>query len=214
MIIHEPTTLLTDLLLAAFGGGLAWRLRPARHAGPPARRWWSRALGLTGASAFVGGTYHGFGPNFSPDLAALWWIATLQVISLVSAAMAAGLLAEIRPARGTGLWAGLIVGKFTCFAVLAVFAQSFTFAVIDYGLTMFAWAVAAVWLRRPWRDWMLAAIGLSAAAAAVQQLHLAPSQQFNHNDLYHVIQAFALGGYYAAGRRLTDVTPAVSPRDP
>jgi hypothetical protein len=49
---------------------------------------------------------------------------------------------------------------------------------------------------------MLAAIGLSVIAALVQQLQVSPSLQFNHNDLYHVIQAFALGGFYRAGTGL------------
>ena len=56
MTVHEPATLLTDLLLGALAGWLAGRLR--RNPAAPAR-WWSRALLLTAASALVGGTYHG-----------------------------------------------------------------------------------------------------------------------------------------------------------
>lgn len=210
MTIHEPSTLLTDLLLALLAGWLAWRLRQGRPDDRGAARWWGRALALTAASAFVGGAYHGFAPNFPEDLAHLWWIATLLIINLLSAVMAMGLLQEVRPARGSGRWAGLIAAKLAGFAVLAVLVPQFVVVIVDYGLTMAAWAVAAIWLRRAWSSWMLAAIGLSVAAAVIQQLRLAPSARFNHNDLYHVIQAFALGCFYAAGKRLSPARPEAS----
>jgi len=55
--------------------------------------------------------------------------------------------------------------------------------------------------RRPWRRWMLAGVGLSIAAAVVQQMHWGFSPRFNHNDVYHLIQAFALIAFYRAGRK-------------
>jgi len=55
--------------------------------------------------------------------------------------------------------------------------------------------------RRPWRRWMLAGVGLSIAAAVVQQMHWGFSPRFNHNDVYHLIQAFALIAFYCAGRK-------------
>jgi hypothetical protein len=61
---------------------------------------------------------------------------------------------------------------------------------------------------------MLGSIVLSAVAAAVQQLKLAPSVPFNHNDLYHIIQALALFGFYQAGRRLAGPPAAVSRAGP
>ena len=81
----------------------------------------------------------------------------------------------------------------------------------DYLLAGFSGWLA--WrLRRPWRGWMLAGIGLSIIAALVQQLGWAPAPHFNHNDLYHVIQALALGGFYRAGRKFAGPTgPRIHP---
>ena len=45
--------------------------------------------------------------------------------------------------------------------------------------------------------WLKRAIGVSLAALAVLVLKLAPHPQFNHNDLYHVIQ---MGGLYCLYR--------------
>lgn len=214
MSIHEPATLLTDSLLAALSGWLAWRLHRQRSAGQDAAQWWSRALGLTALSALVGGCYHGFAPNFSSSVAGLWWIITLLIINLISAVMALSLLHEIVPARRQRSWLGLIVFKFTAFAGAAIAHPFFVVVIIDYGLTMLAWATAAVLLRRSWSRGMLAGIGLSIIAALVQQLRWAPSLHFNHNDLYHVVQALALICFYAAGRKFPAPLPTFTGNAP
>jgi len=210
MTIHEPATLLTDFLLAALSGGLAWRLccrTPATHL---AGRWWSGALGLTALSAAVGGSYHGFAPNFPAPVAAAWWIATLLIICLLGAAMAMSLVHELAPAGRQRVWTRLIVIQLIAFGGVAIKYPVFIVAIIDYGLTLAAWAGAAIGLRRPWRGWMLAGVGLSVIAALVQQLHWAPSRSFNHNDLYHVIQALAIVCFYAAGKKFAGPPPAVT----
>ena len=201
MSIHEPATLLTDCLLAGLAGWLAWRLHRRRPAASRAALWWSRALALTAVSALVGGSYHGFAPNFSPAVAGRWWMATLVIICLLSAAMAMSLLHVLVPPARQRPWTGVIAFKLAAFGGAAVAHPAFVVAIIDYGLTMLAWAAAALIVRRPWCGWMLAAIALSVVAALVQQMNWAPSPRFNHNDLYHVIQALALVGFYQAGRR-------------
>ena len=208
MTIYEPATLLTDGLLAVLAGGLAWRLHRRTPATNPAGRWWSRALGLTALSALVGGCQHGFAPNFSRALEDGWWISVLLIICGTSVAMALSLLHVLRPATRAQFWRALVAVKFALFATFAIVLQKFVVVIIDYGLVMLGWAVAAVLLRRAWSSWMLAGIGLSVGAALVQQLGWAPARQFNHNDLYHVIQALALVCFYAAGRRFT---PAPAP---
>jgi hypothetical protein len=44
--------------------------------------------------------------------------------------------------------------------------------------------------------WSLAGIAVSAAAAGVPYLRIAPHPSFNHNDLYHVVQAAAMYLFY------------------
>jgi hypothetical protein len=117
--------------------------------------------------------------------------------------MALSLMHELVPAGRQREWTVLIAFQLVAFGGAAIKHPVFVVVIIDYGLTMLAWAVAALILRRTWSGWMLAGIGLSVGAALVQQQGWAPSRQFNHNDLFHVIQALALIGFYAAGRRLT-----------
>ncbi len=201
MTVHEPATLVTDLLLGGFAGWLAWRLRGAMPAANLAARWWSAALALTAVSALVGGLYHGFALNFAATVVRVWWSGTLLTICLMSAAMALSLLHEAVPSRRQGLWRLLIVAKLAVGAIAAMVHPRFVVVIADYGLTLLVWAAVAFALARPWRREMLAGVGLSGVAAVVQQMRWGVSAQFNHNDVYHVIQAAALFLFYRAARK-------------
>ncbi|HYC71871.1 MAG TPA: hypothetical protein VEB66_11730 [Opitutaceae bacterium] len=206
MTIHEPATLLTDLLLAVLATGLGGHLW--RSTGSAAARWCALALAGTAVSALVGGLYHGFAPNFAPEIARAWWTFTLLGICLTALAMDLALLHETvaRGRRRPGLVA--IALKAAIFSGGAIVQPAFVVVIVNYGLTLVAWTIAAVRGRQPWRGAMLLGIGLSLGAAAVQQLRIGLSPRFNHNDLYHVIQAVALVAFALAGRRFADHAPA------
>jgi hypothetical protein len=207
MTLHEPATLVTDLLLAALAGGLAAHLRGLgpRHLAP---RWWAAALAGTAVSALVGGLYHGFGANFGPEIVRAWWTATLLVICLTAAAMDVTLLHEMVPPERHRPWLGVVGFKAAAFAVFALQYPRFVIVIIAYGMSLAAWAVLALAVRRPWRGAMLLGVGFSLVAAAVQQLRIGVSAHFNHNDLYHVIQAFALIAFHRAGLKFGRGHPA------
>jgi hypothetical protein len=114
--------------------------------------------------------------------------------------MAMSLLFEGLPATRHAPWQGVIAFKFLAFSSAAIKHPAFVVVIIDYGLTMLVWSAAAIVMHRRWRGWLLAGVGLSVVAATVQRLHWGLAAWFNHNDLYHVIQAFALGAFYRAGR--------------
>lgn len=198
MTVYEPATLLTDLLLGALAAWLAWRLR--RNPAAPAR-WWSRAFLLTAASALIGGTYHGFAPNLAPLFQSAWWVATLLLVCVTSAAMALALMEEFLCPENQRATRSLIIFKLVAFAGAVSVHPHFAVVIIDYGLTMAAWMVAAATRQRPWRGWMLTGVGLSLAAALIQQFRWGVATWFNHNDVYHVIQAFALLAFYRAALR-------------
>lgn len=199
MNIHEPATLLTDYLLAVFGGYLAWRLHHRTCTGNLAARWWIRALFAMSLSAFVGGSYHGFAPNFAPEVAVVWWRTVLILVCGIGFCMGVSLIRELVPSDRQRGWNAVVLTKFTLSLVAVIAYPKFLVALLDYGLAMIAWAVAALFCRRKWRGWMLAAVGLSAIAGWVQQSRLGISAHFNHNDVYHLIQALALIGFYRCG---------------
>lgn len=211
MAIYEPWTLATDTLLAAVGGGLAWRLHARLEAGAAAAHWWKRTLALAALSAFIGGSSHGFGPNLPPAAGHALWVATLWTLSLTGAAMSLSLVHECVAAARRRPWFAIIAIKLALFVLIAFLRPDFLVAIIDYGTALVAWLLAALICRRRWRGWMLGAIGLSVAAAVVQQARWGLAAAFNHNDLYHVIQAGALYLFYRAALALgaeTTATPS------
>jgi hypothetical protein len=195
--IHEPATLATDLLLAVLGGGLSWRLRKRASPENRAAMWWCGALGAMAVSALIGGLYHGFAPKFSTMVDGIWWRLVLAMICVMGLTMAVSLIHEIGP-RGRG-WMGVVRAKFLLSVAAVMIWPDFLVAMADYGLAMLAWVVAAWVLRRKWSAWMLSGVGLSAVAGWVQQSGWGLSPGFNHNDVFHLIQALALVGFYRVG---------------
>ena len=148
-------------------------------------------------SALVGGLYHGFAPNFHGMVDGIWWRLVLAMICVMGLTMAVSLIHEFAPGwRG---WWRVVVGKFLLAVAAVVVWPDFRVAMADSGLVMLAWVAAALMLRRRWSGWMLSGVGLSAVAGWVQQSGWGLSPGFNHNDVFHLIQALALLGFYRAG---------------
>lgn len=199
MTVFEPATLVTDGLLAILGFALARALRKRVGLNHPATLWWHRALIAMALGASLGGLYHGFAPNFPKWVDGLWWRLVLVNISLIGLTMGTSLTCELGLG---GYWRRLVEVKCLATVTAVIVWPEFTFAILDYGSAMILWLVSAMVLRRHWSRWMAAGVGLSAVAAWVQQSGLNLSRGFNHNDLFHVIQALALFGFYEAGVRL------------
>jgi len=201
MTLHEPATFITDLLLAALGFWFARRLRGA-EAPSGARHWWIRSMLLMAISATVGGFYHGFAPGLPPAIGSVWWRVVLWIICGLGFAMGMSLLGELVSVQARRGWTLLLGVKLAISCSLVAAKPQFLVAIADYGSSMLAWLVAAVVARRAWSVVMAAGVLLSLAAGAIQQLQWGLGPGFNHNDVFHVIQAFALVCFYHAGKKL------------
>jgi hypothetical protein len=96
--------------------------------------------------------------------------------------------------------------KFAAFGIAAIVHPYFWVAITSYGLSLIAWTIVALMRRGPWSGWMLAGIALSVAAALLQLKRSGISAHLEDNDLYHLIQAIALYGFYRAGRLFAPAT--------
>ena len=193
MTIHEPMTLATDYLLALACGGFSILLFRMKSA---ATGWWSLAFAAAALAALVGGTYHGF-PALYP---AVLWKTTLVAAGAASCAMVIG----------TAIGSRIAPKFFFCFSVLKLVAylawiashDDFIAVVVDSGSALLVVALLHAMRRdAAWR-WMVGGVAVAVVAAAVQALKLAPHPQFNHNDLYHVIQIAAMWLLYRGARLL------------
>jgi len=197
-MMSEPDVTLTDYGLAIECAVLVLLLLRQGDPQQPLRTWFALFFGSVSAAALTGGTVHGFflNPNTAGNI--ILWRATLIAIGVSALAgwgIGATLLFSTDVARRIILVAAV---EFVAYSVLVLFiSQRFMFAVINYlpAVIWLALALAIVYARVRRRPVLLGLAGLllTFVAAGVQQGGIALHPiYFNHNALYHVIQAVAL----------------------
>ena len=179
-MIAEPMTLATDYLLGGVSAWLAFKTLALS-------RFWALGFLALALAAFLGGTWHGFVQSDA------LWKATVLSAGVASFSMLMG--AAFAVARGIALHALIAFAtlKLLAYAAWMLTDDDFVWVVADTGISLVL--IAALYLWR-FNGWMLAGVGVSVAAGAVQASGLAPHPHFNHNDLYHVVQIAAMLLFY------------------
>jgi hypothetical protein len=197
-------TLFTDYALAGVTGWLALALHRART-GRPARAFWTLAFAALALAALLGGTWHGFAPRLGDAAALLLWKGTVLSVGVASFGMLAGSAAATAAGAAKPLLA-VAAAKLAVYSAWMLFHSEYVYVIADTGIALAAVAVlhagSAIARHDRASPWMLGGVGASLAAAAVQAAGFAPHPSFNHNDLYHAIQAGAMLLFYAGARRL------------
>ena len=208
-MISEPVTMITDFALGAVSAALGWRLyRDA--GGERARRWWALAFGAAAVSALLGGTHHGFATVLSAATYALSWKATVLSIGVFSfGVMAGSIFATTRGTARTALLA-IAAAQLAAYTAWMLAHDEYRYVVLDTAIAMAALLLLHGWSAATRRDeasyWVLAGIGVSAAAAAVQFYGVSLHQRLNHNDLYHLIQLAGMVLFFRGGKLLRERT--------
>lgn len=191
--IDEPMTMATDFLLAVVAVTLS-ALLFARGDGAAGRAW-AAAFALTAAAAIVGGLFHGFRSRLGERRAQATWRATL----LLSAA--AGFLLLVAAALGAAnpaLRRALLLLAVLKLAVACVgLWRSGTFAIVVYDagasllliLLLSCWEVATG--AGGGARWTAAGALLALTGGLVQRRERQVWAWFNHNDIFHFVQAAA-----------------------
>lgn len=194
MTISEPMTLITDYVL---GGVTAWlaALLFKNSQSQMSRKSWASAFAALAVAAFLGGTWHGFVQSN------LLWKATVLAAGVASFAMLAGSAIAAVSGIARGLMLAFAAAKFCVYFIWMLQRDEFIFVVIDTGIAFAVVAALHLW---KWNGFLLGGVAISVAAALVQASGFALHQNFNHNDLYHVIQIAAMALLYRGARRLTD----------
>jgi hypothetical protein len=208
MNVLEPDVTFTDYALAVECTVLsAWVVRRGSPA-DPLRVWLTIFFATLGLAALTGGTVHGFFPDErSLGFRILWSITLLAIGGTAVSAWAIGarLVLHERPADRLIATAAAV---FAGYAVLVLFVtQSFALAIAHYApsalFLLSAFAVRYARTRAPHLGLGASAVALMLIAAALQRLAVAPHPvYFNHNALYHAIQALALLLLYHGARPL------------
>ena len=205
--IHEPAVVFTDLGLALLGAWFARRLFAAGPAGPLGH---SPAILMAGlaSAAFWGAVFHAFFPDDTATLAGfLAWIPVTLSIVVAAAALLDMALRAAAGRMDQSVRLALVGAYALAFTVTVVFVdESFTTVVRFYGPALLLFLAAAT-VRALWRGggwgWIAMGLALSAGAALLQQFEVAlHPTYFDHNAVYHVVQAAALVVLYLGFNRV------------
>lgn len=198
LVIHEADVALTDAALAALGGAFALRLA-RRVPSSPVRRYGQSMLAGLAAAALLGAVFHAFFPLKTATIAGRFlWAGVATTIALTAAAMLLLAAHLLRPGPVPNARRTAVLAYVVMFVVYATSGdQSYGRIVLFYAPVLAALVVASVRtaVRLRARAWWVTVAGLvlSVAAAGVQQARVVVHPQwFDHNALYHVVQAVAL----------------------
>lgn len=211
MTIHEPMTFATDLILSVATCGFGVRLW--RKHGGRALRLWAAGFVASACGALAGGLYHALGPEGGELLRFCLWKGTVYAIGLAGLLLVLGAGEAVLGRRGQYWLLRVALLKFGVYAVWMAQHDAFVYVIYDYAPALVAVLVlqgVSYWQERaPAARWIAAGVLLSFVAAAIQALRIAPHPNFNHNDLYHVVQLLAFWFLYQGGLRLRDPGAAV-----
>ena len=206
--IAEPDVSLTDFGLALEAALFAYALERTRGGSPSRRRWFVSFFGAVAVASLTGGLDHGFfrhPPGIAHDVL---WSTTLIAIGASSLALtgaAAGLRFSTPTARAIS---AVAAAGFAVYALAVLLgARRFAYAILVYlPATAFMLVVLAVAYRRERESRLaigIAGLVLTFVAAAIQRAEVSlHPRYFNHNALYHVVQAVALWLFFASARWL------------
>ena len=206
MNIAEPVTLLTDYLLAI--ECLVFAVLLYRYAqNETSILLWAISFFVIALAAITGGTYHGFIQSLSVSMSSNLWKITLYCIGVSTLCLLSGMILVALKGKVRTLFLILAVVQFLGFVILIRRNYEYKYVIHDYVPAMAViLALCILRLNKPYAIWIIAGILISFAAAGVQLSGFTLHRNFNHNDLYHVIQMIGMYLLYRGGKLLKPIT--------
>jgi hypothetical protein len=202
-------TALTNVILGGIAFVLATRLgfRAAAN-GVMASSALAGGLLATAFAAILGAISHSADPRTDADLRERFWHAALYATGFVGVASIASV--AFFAARGPIRVAILAFAalKLVVYLVRVARRPEFRVAAADYGGALAILLVGAAYAMARWHSagapWLIGGVAVSLVASVVQARRIGLHRNFNHNDLFHVIQMLALYLFYRGGLLLVD----------
>ena len=192
-------TAFTDYLLAAWSAWLALLLwRHERQLRQRTTRFWFGAFLATAIGAAAGGGFHG--GTAGPGIGALLWKTAVMWAGMAAFLMVSATAFGVCRPR-IRIW--LIVPaalELALYGYWMVWHDGFRYVVFDYASAMLVVLLFSIhaWLQRGERAavWIGAGIFVSFAGVGVEAVGWPVYSRFNHDALYHLVQAAALYLFY------------------
>jgi len=211
MQISEPMTMLTDYLLGVWTFYLAFKLiREGINFSQNSIVLWGASFVATGIAAFIGGTSHGFTLYFAESTRVIIWASTLYITGFISLFFLSAVIIAIIKIPLRNWLIALIVLKFILFLFRIYMHAEFKYVIYDYIPAMVGVLLLQIYGKYSRGDrsavWIISGVLVSFGAAGIQQSGFTLHENFNNNDLYHVIQMGAVFLFYKGGRLLVDAS--------
>jgi hypothetical protein len=211
----EPDVTLTDYAVALECMLFIFLLQRTQARLSGMRTWFMLFFVSVGIASLCGGTVHGFFLDQQSWGNAILWPSTMLAMGVTALSMWA-IGAELLIASQVVRWVLAAAWvQFGAYSIVVLFgSREFWVGIVDNLPALFFLLLALGITYRRTNQWriLLAAVGpvLVVVAAALQNLRIGVHPTyFNHNALYHVLQALALVLLFQGGRWLLEVQPLV-----
>ncbi|HEX7284972.1 MAG TPA: hypothetical protein VF532_02260 [Candidatus Angelobacter sp.] len=204
----EPDVALTDYAIALECAVIAFWLLRTRKSGERLSLWFMVFFLATALAALAGGTVHGFfSAQGSLGYRVLWPLGLIMIGLAALAFTNVGTAISSGPIALAVSRAALVLFLLYCVFVL-FFDERFVVAIVAYlpAVLFLGWVFLEQYRRTRRRAfaWGLAGIGVTLLAAAIQQARITiDPRYFNHNALYHTLQAAGLFMIFVTARDLS-----------
>lgn len=205
----EAVTMVTDYLLALIAFAAAAWLWP-RARGRPGR-YWAAAFVATGVAAILGGTSHGYAPVLDAQMRGLLWRLTYVTVEVANLCILQGAALAGLPPRMHRLALAILMLRLVVVAGAIVILAQMRYVILDYAITILGIAGLGATLaarRQPGSGWVIAGTVVSAVGGFIQLARIGQGRAFNHNDVFHVVQAIGVVLYARGGRDLAEREPS------
>jgi hypothetical protein len=163
------------------------------------------AFVATGVAAVLGGTSHGYAPVLDKQTHGLVWRLTYVTVGIANFCILYGAALAVVPGRFLRAAAAILALRLLVVAVALIVLAQFRYVLYDYAITLLGLlALAAVRGGRGQLGarWVIAGVVFSLLGGLVQLGRIGQGRVFNHNDLFHVLQAIGIALYARGGRDL------------
>ncbi len=213
MAIHSPDVVITDLLITLICIYFTFQLASQNSTHHDLRSIFIGLFTSTGGAALVGAIYHGFYEHssdlpYATELKPLLAMSVLLILGLTSYYIWRLFVFFALPQRFRGLsYFILFIMLTTYFTLVLIGMKGFKVALAAYlpPVLLLTLVLTIKWLTKKDARYFIGLLGLllTLVAAAVQALKISPHEvYFNHNALYHLIQATALYLIYKFAQRI------------
>jgi len=150
-------------------------------------------------AAAAGGTYHGLMERMNPVTSHAIWKVTLYGVGVATLLMLSATVLAYLPAPWKLIFLAITFIQFVLYIYVISGSNDFRYVIYNYLPAMIAILCMAGYHRNLW---LVGAVLISFAGAAVQRSGIVLHKHLNFNDLYHFIQMVGMYFFYRGGRLL------------